>query len=262
MMRVFIRNGSEHHEQWCGAFAEGLRVHGEHVELCNAAQYRPCDLAVVWGLNHPWLKQHKGRLLVLERGYVGDRSRWAAAGWNSINGWADFRYDKPLNGRAKDLGWEPKPWTTDSSGCVLIAGQVPGDNSVRHIDLVDAYQQIVDWLSVSCLREVRFRPHPLSSTKRWSFLGVECTQRSLADDLAESFVVVTINSNCAVDAVMEGVPAVTLDDGSVARDVTGHDLQDALIPLRPDRDRWLNRIAHSQWTVNEMSSGMTWEHLR
>ena len=260
---VFTRPNAPWQEPWTGAFYDGLVQHGESAARYSAQRYRPCDVAVVWGLSHPWLSQHAaagGRLLVLERGYV-DRERYSAAGWDGINGRADFRLDRPLDGRLERLGWELLPWQRTTEGVCLIAGQVRGDNSVAHLDLPTAYQALVTELRAMVPREIVFRPHPLSRSEGWK-LGVPISRRSLGEDLAEAYCVVTLNSNFGVDAVMAGVPTVALDRGSMVWDVAGHSVGDAVFPLRPDRSQWAQRLAHCQWTEDEMRSGETWEHLR
>jgi hypothetical protein len=69
---------------------------------------------------------------------------------------------------------------------------------------------------------------------------------------------VTFNSNSAVDAVLAGVPAYVEDEGGMAFDVASHTVGEI---HRPDRAQWAHDLAYCQWTVDEMASGATWEHL-
>jgi len=70
---------------------------------------------------------------------------------------------------------------------------------------------------------------------------------------------VSWNSNTGVDAVMAGVPAVVMDPGGMAWPVASHDITET---VRPNRDRWYDRLAMCQWSMDEMVSGECWEHVR
>ena len=59
---------------------------------------------------------------------------------------------------------------------------------------------------------VIFRPHPLDKNKH-PVGGAEYSTRTLEEDLNDAAVVITYNSNTAVDAVMNGVPAISMDKG-------------------------------------------------
>jgi hypothetical protein len=82
-------------------------------------------------------------------------------------------------------------------------------------------------------------------------------QRSLEADLSGAAIVVTWNSNSGLDAVINGVPTVTMDKGAMAWDVTGHSLGE--VPPTPDRTAWCHALAWKQWSKGEMVSGECWE---
>ena len=72
------------------AVRAGLERHGIEVEFASTNEPRDCDFAVIWG----W-KQHAvidaGRpVLVMERGYIGDRMAYTSMGWNGLDGRALF----------------------------------------------------------------------------------------------------------------------------------------------------------------------------
>ena len=265
-INLYPRFGCEWHVRWLEAFRDGLKAHGLNSKIMSTNQYEDCDIAVCWGLSHNWIAQHRAEgkaVLVLERGYIGDREEWTAIGWNGINGNADFCLDKPLGNRAQRLGLMVKDWQRNSAGVVLIAGQVPGDNSVRHIKLDIVYRQTIQRINLETHRKVVFRCHPLSRTGYWrKVLNVEVSTLPLDEDLARTFVVVTLNSNFGVDAIMQGVPVIALDKGSVVWDVAGHDLTDTIFPHYPDRTQWLTDMAYRQWNEDEIRNGYAWEHLK
>ena len=83
---------------------------------------------------------------------------------------------------------------------------------------------------------------------------------TLTEAIGNAAWVVTYNSNSAVDAVLAGVPSVSCDVGSMAWDVTGHDV--AVKPPSPDRKEWAAKMAWAQWTDDEIESGRAWEAVQ
>jgi hypothetical protein len=71
-------------------------------------------------------------------------------------------------------------------------------------------------------------------------------------------VAVTLNSSVGVDAVMSGVPTVTMDEGAMAWDVTGHRPDEI---VTPDRTDWLRWLAWTQWNEDEIVAGHPIKHL-
>lgn len=164
---------------------------------------------------------------------------------------------------------EPKPYRM-SGRHILVVGQVPGDASLRGID-------IQAWILACCTelrkltdREIRVRPHPLARgfvsaalNSRLAALGVGIEDVSLpfAQSLSEAWSVVTYSSGAAIDALLSGVPAIALSPASFAWEVTDHRLDCAVEPTLYDREEWLGKIAAAQWFESEIASGEVWEPL-
>lgn len=68
-----------------------------------------------------------------------------------------------------------------------------------------------------------------------------------AEDLSRARCVVTWSSAAAVQALIEGVPAVCAEECAAHR--VGN------------RQAWANVLADNQWTLEEMSKGHAWAHL-
>lgn len=113
-------------------------------------------------------------------------------------------------------------------------------------------QQVTD-------REIIFRPHPLA--KMPPIHGLDYSTCPIKEDLDRAYSVVTFNSNTAVEAVMDGIPSFSFDVGSMAYEVTSHNLNTLETPLVFDRQQWANNLAYAQWTLDEMKKGEAWEHL-
>jgi hypothetical protein len=242
------------------ASAAGFKVHGIKPRLMLVGSTVPCDLAVVWGVRKRREMASGRRCMVLERGYIGDRHSWTSAGYDGLNGFADFCNDGADGEEWKRFGIEPLPWRGYDGEYVLILGQVPGDASLRNTNISRWYAD-----TAKALREaghkVAFRRHPGSKhaemLKGAETLGPDV---SLKAALAKAKWAVTFNSNSAVDAVMQGVPAVTCDRGAMAWDVTGHSPTEP--PPMPDRAAWLSRMGLTQWSRAELISGAMWEHMK
>mgnify|MGYP007000113492 len=60
--------------------------------------------------------------------------------------------------------------------------------------------------------------------------------------------------NPATQAVIEGVPVFT-GPSSLAWPVANPDFTTLGMPKRPDRTQWLNDIAYTEWTLEEIAQG-------
>lgn len=250
---VIVARTAPHQVTFGSAFAEGLRRHGWDAVI--SPSYHAADLVVLWGVRRSDFIQrqrvHGGEVVILERGYVGDRFKWTSVSFGGrLNGHASFR--GPFTDASR---WEThfaplmKPWRDKPDGDVLIMGQVDGDMSLAGADIHHFYENARGSYEAAGY-PVRFRQHPLSRLGRGNTGPLE-------QDLAAARAVVTFNSNSGVDAVLAGIPTVSIDSRSMAWAVTGHDL--GLLPPTPDRTAWAHRLTWCQWSVDEMASGACWD---
>lgn len=200
------------------------------------------------------LMQAGHKVLVLERGYIGDRFSYTSLGWNGLNGYASFPiYQSANQDRFTKVGGVIRPWKTDGDE-ILILGQVPTDASLKGLNLFPKYAEWANKAKEAYGKKVVFRPHP-DVVKRGQVKevpGVPLSEGSLEDAFSRAFLCITFNSNSSVDAVLAGVPTITMDRGSMAWEVTSH----SFIELRrPDREKWAYNLAHTQWTIPEIESG-------
>ena len=225
-----------HGQRYLTAFVEGLRRHG-------VATGEGGDFVVMWGHKRRDIIDGPRPYVVLEQAYVGDRLAACSVGWNGLNGRAWFPTG-PARWRI-DL----QPWrTVDGPACLI--GQVPGDASLHGADMAGFYRSV----TVPAV----FRPHPLAIRQKVD--GLPLHTGPLAQAFERFSHVITWNSNTAVEAVIAGVPAVAVDRGSMAWDVSGRDVNAA--PPRPDRRAWADRLTWCQWTAQELADGTAWEAVR
>ena len=82
-------------------------------------------------------------------------------------------------------------------------------------------------------------------------------------DLHGAWAVVVYNSNCAVDALIAGVPIVVRCPWASTIHMGIHDLAAIESPIYPDnRQPFLYALAERQWTLNEIAAGYAWKALQ
>jgi len=265
MIRTYLSD-SEQENYVLEAFNQGCNG-----ALARLDDYQPSDVAVVMGVYKKAIprsfargnviaeqRARKLRTIILETGYInrgdGPENHYAA-GWNGLNGRADFKNTSCPADRAQKLGVELKPWKQGNN--VILCGQVPWDAAVDFSDHKEWLQKTARAIFLMTDRPVIFRPHP--KAKLPPIEGTVYSTRPLAQDLEDAYCCVTFNSNSGVEAVLAGVPTVTMDKGAMAWEVTSHTLSD--MAYMPDREQWLNNLAYTQWTPAEMRDGEAWRHL-
>lgn len=258
-LRVAIKPRHVYAAPRLDAFAEGLERHG----ITADASPGDCDLLVVWGVasNRLLIEQQRkqGRdVLVMEHGYLGDRTEFTSCGFNGLNGHADFAVNQMPDDRFNVHKKLLKPWRKKGSGkYAVIMGQVPGDAALAGVDFKSWVHETADWFAIN-MPDIPtvYRQHP---NGRFRIETPELAGE-LSSCLLRAEMVVTWNSNSGVDAALAGVPTIAIDAGSMARDVAAHDL--TISPPRPDRKEWLNNLSYCQWTTAEIARGDTWDHLK
>lgn len=237
--------------------------HDEHI-LKNISQE---DIVTCWGWKRGVRYREAGASVLLqEHGYIFDRNEWISLGWNGLNGKANF-----LNNDVSSKRWNKlfkpymKPWQKDGD-YILLCGQVPGDASLEGLDLTEWYEkQARDAYNYYKLPVV-WRPHPEAikkSLKRnrpiHSVPGtIFDKNQNLIDSLKKSKLVITYNSNSAVNAVMEGIPVVVGNKGSMVYEIANLEIG----PIDyPDRSSWGRKIAYAQWHISEIASGVALKHI-
>lgn len=269
---VYQNTYSEKHSAIAEDFATGV----PGAILKPIEEYEPSDVAVVFGLvkksyapTYPKqriIDAHTSKsLIVIESGFV-KRPDYYAIGWGGIHGDADFCTDD-VTGiyRWLDVGVKLHPWKYSRPGPrrVLVCGQVPWDTNVQDFDYILWCQKIVRKLRAHG-HTVRFRPHP-RMFERWEDYGIKerlidpC--RKLHDALDWAQCVVVWNSTSGIDAVIRGVPVIAFSRNAMVRPLSSSTQLEMKHLSYPDRKNFFAKLAYSQWTREEMRSGLPWKHL-
>lgn len=237
--------------------ADGLRKNGIEPILLYSHEKVTTKYVACWGWRTGKRLHEKGHeVLVMERGYLGDRFKYTSLGWNGLNGHATFpEYPGDRGQRFKEHGVKIKPWKK-SGDYILLLGQVPTDASLKGRDIMPWYQDMARAAQQKYNLPVVFRPHPDCARKGYTLKvpgTIQTTGKTLAEDFADAKFCIAYNSNSVVDAILAGVPCIVGDKGTMAYAMASESLDE----LRyPPRAAWAHQLAWMQWTVEEMAGGI------
>ena len=215
-------------------------------------------------------QQNKKPIIVLEVGGLQRNTTWKV-GLNGINRDAYFGPKGNDDTRAKKLGLTCKPWKDNKNGPIVIACQHAYSHQWKNKKPIptwvyDTAMEIRDYTD----RQIIIRPHP-----RCRIQGIEHYVKDVIlqypkkligtyDDfdfyVDDAYAIVNWSSNPATHAIINGIPAF-VGPSSLAYDVANIDLKDINNPIKPDRTQWLNDLAHTEWTVEEIKQGIPLKSL-
>lgn len=255
-VNIYANPKAAHQVKAALAALDGFRAHGVEAKLTAFNEYQPTDLAVLWGHRSTMIMANQlgtgGDYLVMERGYIGDRMNWTSLGFNGLNGHAEF-VESDDTTRGEPFRLLTKRWNPQGD-YYLICGQVLGDASLVDVN----YPDWVNSLPTEHKgKPVYFRPHPVGMAYK---VKHEILKGDFAAALAGSAGVWIWNSNSGVDALLAGKPVVAFDKGAMCYDFAAHTLGEP--NLEPCVQNMINKLAWCQWTMDEISTGVAWDHLK
>lgn len=255
-IKILARTSSLHQSEHARAMALGLSEIGVDSKIVSYPHELDTRYVAVWGWRQGKELRERGHdVLVMERGYIGDRFKYTSLGWNGLNGYATFpSYEYDAGNRFRDHGGIIKPWSKEGH-YTLIMGQVRNDASLKGLDLTSWYQDIADSIRKERQIDVRFRPHP-ESVRRGGYTnipGIENISGSLEEALSGSLFTVAYNSNSCLDSILAGKPCLAGDKGTMAWDLCMRGIKKISYP---ERESTVHRIAWTQWTLGEIASGL------
>lgn len=275
---LWTKNGALNSKPVFDAFATGAHNLG-HTCVYNDTHG---DVDVIWSvLWHGRMAPNKEvferaqkenrACIVLEVGGLKRGSTWKV-GINGINRDADFGGFHNNSSRADALGLLLKPWKfNNEQGDIIIACQHNKSHQWRNQKSVQTWLfDSIDLIRQYTNRQIVVRPHPRCPIPaiQYEFKNVKVQQpkqiQGTYDDFdfdpTHAYAVVNWSSNPATQAVMAGVPVFVGPD-SLAYDVGNSNLAKINNPSMPDRTQWLNDIAYTEWTIEEISTGFPIKRL-
>lgn len=262
------RTSADYQIAHCEALMEGMRRHGLTPRVAPFDVAAGSDLAVIWSWKQMNViadaSKRGAHILVLERGFLQPREEYCSLAVDGFNGRGKFRPAPDGGMRWRRLFPDrEREWRKRPNGYVLIIGQVQGDAALFGLDVMKWAGQVAREL-LALGKSVVFRPHPKAqpiTNLGAHFPGiVKIHTGPLMQALFGAASCVTYNSTTAVEAVLEGVPTVTLDRGSIAWPVAAHDIDN--LNYMPERRLWCHDMAWRQWSMKELADGAAWEHVK
>jgi hypothetical protein len=257
----------------CGqAMSMGISSVGDYVEVRNTRTYTApeADVAVFYGLSKPVLQGYSSpghKAVFIDLGY------WAREGQeghhkivvNSRHPTSYFQKRKHSADRFKRLGIAIKPWRTNERGSIMVVGMSAKAAAAEGLRPEQWETETINQLRKLTKRTIVYRPKP-----NWNgsqpivgavFQRGDQQGRDVRQVLQDTYAVVTHHSNVGVDAVLEGVPVISVEGIASVMGCSEITSIDGL--MYPDnREQWAHDAAYTQWTVTEMRTGAAWRHLK
>jgi hypothetical protein len=152
-----------------------------------------------------------------------------------------------------------KPWKTNGK-YIILCGQVPNDKSLRGNDLSYWYKEVAKIASNKYNLPIVWRPHPLDQTGK--SLQIPNTtldiKKPLIESLENAAAIMAFNSNSLIEGIMNGIPGIAFDKGTMAWDVCTNNYKPL---IRPNRDDWGRKMGYTQWTHEEIADGTAIKHI-
>jgi hypothetical protein len=234
---------SESRIGWHGPFAqklaEGLKAIGINHRITNERRRLDEGFPILLGTSLWRQIEVTGDFLLVDRCSFGDTNQWVSLVWNGHGRRGDHRIPAQVSGaRWEKMGVVLHPWKQCGSRLVLC-GQTE-TYSPRYSSLSEWYTEV---------QATHFRPHPN---------GDLLPGLPVVRDFNDCKLAITLNSSVGVEAVISGIPTITMDEGAMAWDVTGHTIKDIRMP---DRLPWCHALAWTQWSHDEIREGKPIAHL-
>lgn len=242
------------------AFARGLRAAGYEV----GAYARPGDardLLVIWNRYGSFAQRadaweaHGGTVLVAENGYLGvdaqGRQHYALAahGHNGSGWWPIGSED-----RFSALGLRPQAWRSGGE-YIIVRGQ-RGIGTKQMASPPNWHYRVATQIKLRATLPVRVLEHP----------GRHAPTQPVACDLAGAAACVIWCSALGVKALMAGVPVWYDAPHWICADGGRKLSADPRLaePVQDDGARMLalHKMAHAQWSVDELESGEPFARFR
>ena len=282
---IFPNHTAINGKQIMQSYSQALKDAGETVVEDDMT----ADVAIIWSVLFQgrmssnfkvWERFRAANkpVIVLEVGAIKRNNTWRC-GINGITGDAYHGPTGNSDDRFKMFQLELKPWR-EQKGHIVICGQ--HDDSAQwqtHNSQPVAkwiYNTVESWRAEDQSSTFLIRPHPRNSFS-WSELGppdrlgwstfsspkkIDGTYDDFDFEkvLEDAKLVINFNSNPAIEAVLAGVPIMTHTSSRcwpVANPINYVEEY-----KKPDRQQWANDLCYTEWTEDEIKTGLPFKRIR
>ena len=279
---------------------KNLLKKGKKWELYDKDDYKECQNAIVFGSTKKhtsklWKIQNKSqrlkneierthntlttdkKLIVFETPILGrkitdEHTHYRVGLDHFLPNLADFNWDtndtrwKILK---KELNLKVKPWReTTNNKYILLLCQNLSDASLMGLDMLQWTMVTVRHLLKRTKRPIVIRNHPLAKSKveemfslQYPMRQVGFSHKTLEEDLAGAHCSISYTSGASIDSIMAGVPVITTTPYNFVYEISSNKLEEVETPKLGDRQSLLNKLAYTQWSVEDIIDGKPFKHL-
>lgn len=255
-------------------FENGLKALGHQVVNDNE------DVAVIWSVlwngrmlrNQEIFRQAKIKkkpIIIIEVGNLRRNVTWRIC-LDHINGQGKFGNNENLDfDRPKKLGVTLKPANKLRKSEILIATQHQKSLQWENMpSMADWTLKTIEQIRKYTDRKIIIRPHPRSPMPgiEHEFINVirqaPVQIKGSYDDFDIDYsyhCVINHNSGPPILAAINGTPVIT-GETSLAFPVSCK-IENIENPYLPEREEWLTKLSHCEWTVEEIEKGIPLQRL-
>jgi hypothetical protein len=254
------------------AIAQGLVSQGHTVVYHDPT----ADVAVIWSMLwsgrmrpnqevYTSFRQQGRAVIVAEVGMIQRGQTWKV-GVNGT-GISSYNFDNLIPNRADRLNLKLQPWRNGSN--IVIAMQRQDSEQWHGLPPMNQWlESTVAEIRKHSDRPIVIRPHPRSGCNippgclidRPQFTAGSYDDFDFDRVLESSHCVVNWNSGPGPQAVIQGIPAF-VGPSSLASPIANWDFSQIENPPKSERSVWLEQLAHTEWTVEEIKTGLPFRRL-
>jgi hypothetical protein len=214
--------------------------------MCWAGFFKPQKLEIC--------KQYNLKFYNLDSGYFGNKKTKTIFRLSVDN----FQNVNPIIERPSDR-WEQLNIDQHSfrRGSAIVI--VPPDRKIVNTLGLGSEDQ---WINETVLKIKNFTDREIKIRKRPEPRADRVVSNTFKDFIKDNtFCVVGYSSNALVEAAMHDIPVIALGH-SATKSLYSYQIEDIekIKPAYPsDKQAWLNHLAYSQFTKQELLSGLAWE---
>lgn len=255
------------------AIFAGIRAAGDEVERLSSRSYRgrpASEIAVFYGLAEGLRRifedyRRERKALYIDLGYWGRRKRTRWDGYHKIS----------LNSRHPTAYFQARPHPVDRFAEFAVP-VLPWRERGHHIVVAGMSAKAAaaeglrpeQWerATIASLRKITRRPIVYRPKPNWRdarpIPGVAFEKDiDIADSIRGAHALVTHHSNCAIDALLGGIPVFCpFGAASVLAEPELANIERPRMPA--GREQWAADLAYCQYSLEEMTSGYAWRMLR
>lgn len=171
----------------------------------------------------------------------------------------------------KSIGYDLKPWRRNGEHVVILMQKDSGW-TMGEKNNVEWCSNTIDEIRKYTNRRIVVRTHPsdVNIKEKYTMIarnkGVTLSEtKDIREDLRSAWCSVSYNSSPGAVSVIEGIPVFITDKDykkSPAFAVGNVDMSKIDDPIMPDRTEWIQKIAMSHFSVDDIKKGLLWNGVK